>query len=318
MNKKIIGIISAVAALLLGLLGFEVSHELIGYDLPWDEPSETSAASNSPPPSHIAGSLISHYIDVGQGDSEFIELPDGKTLLIDAGTREGGEAVISYIKSLGYSSIDYVVGTHPHSDHIGGLADVIKEFDIGQIYMPNAVNTSKTYEYLLNTISNKKKKVKTAKAGVKITSSDELSYTVDIIAPISKEYESLNNYSAVIKIRYKNRSFLYMGDAETLVEKELSNKKTDLSADVVKVGHHGSSSSSSDSFVKSTGAKYAVFSLGKDNDYGHPDAPIVKRWQKYKAELYRTDECGTITIYSDGDSLNVHLEKENAALPKAA
>ena len=319
MNKKIIAAISAAAALILGFLGFEVSHELIGFDVPWEESAaQTEVSKSDTPPTHIAGSLISHYIDVGQGDCEFIELPDGKTLLIDAGTYESGETVKSYIKSLGYTSIDYVVGTHPHSDHIGGLADVIKTFDIGQVYLPKAENNTKTFENLLNAISSKKKKVKTAKSGVRITSCDEPSYTVDIIAPISKEYEDLNNYSAVIKIKFKNRSFLYMGDAEALVEKELLGKNTDLSADVVKVGHHGSSSSSSDKFVKATGAEYAIFSLGKNNDYGHPHNSTVKRWKKYNAIMYRTDECGSVTIYSDGDSLNVHLEKQPESSKKAA
>ena len=319
MNKKVIGIIGSVIALILGFLGFEITQQpgLLG-DNTEESSTVTVVSESGDVPTHINNTLISHYIDVGQGDSEFIELPDGKTLLIDAGERTSSETVISYIKSLGYTKIDFVVGTHPHSDHIGGLADVIKTFDIGQIYMPNATSTSKTYEYLLNTISNKKKKIKTAKAGVKITSSTEPAYSVDILAPVNKDYDDLNNYSAVVRIKYKNRSFLYMGDAETLSEKEMMNKNTDLTADVVKVGHHGSYSSSSDKFVKSTGAKYAIFSLGKDNDYGHPHDQVVKRWQKYNAEMFRTDECGTITIYSDGDSLNVHLEKSQSSQQNAA
>ncbi len=312
-KKSLIAIISAV---IMALLGF-------GYTLfegslsPKDEPAQNSSVSqvqestaNSSEPENEQPSLTSYYIDVGQGDSEFIILPNGKTMLIDAGTREGGEKVISFIQNCGYKKIDYVIGTHPHSDHIGGLADVIKAFDIGTIYMPNKATTTKTYEYLLQTIQNKKKKVKTAKAGVNIAKSKELDFSVDMIAPISEEYEDLNDYSAVIMIRFGDKKFLYMGDAERLVENEILGKNTDVKADVVKVGHHGSSSSSSDKFVKATQAKYAIFSLGAGNDYGHPHKEIVNRWKKYKAEMYRTDEKGTITITSDGKNITVKTEKK--------
>lgn len=256
--------------------------------------------------------LISHFIDVGQGDSEFIELPDGKTMLIDAGTREGGNNTIRLIKKLGYRKIDYLIGTHPHSDHIGGLADVIKAFDIGTIYMPDAETQTSTYEYLLKTIKNKNKKIKKAKAGMRIISSEEFDYSADILAPVSDSYESLNNYSVVIMLRYKNRRLLYMGDAEALAEKELADNNTDLSADVVKVGHHGSNSSSSDAFVKKTGASYAVISVGKDNDYYHPHSKIVKRWKNAGASVLRTDLCGNITICTDGNAVSVKCEKQEA------
>lgn len=255
------------------------------------------------------GNLISYYIDVGQGDSEFIIFPDGKTMLIDAGTREGGEQVIKLINKLGCKKIDFLIATHPHSDHIGGLADVIKEFDVDKIYMPKAVTQTKTYEYLLQTIQNKNKKIKTAKAGMNITNSDEFDYSADILSPVSDSYEDLNNYSAVVMIRFKNKKFLYMGDAEKQVENELLENKTDVNADVVKVGHHGSRTASTAKFLKAVGAKYAVFSLGKDNDYGHPHKQAIARWEKTGAEMYRTDQKGTITISTDGDSIKVETEK---------
>lgn len=254
--------------------------------------------------------LVSHYIYVGQGDSEFIEFPDGKTMLIDAGPREGGDNVIKLIKKLGYKKIDFLIGTHPHSDHIGALADVIKTFDIGTIYMPDAQANTKGYEYLLQTIRNKNKKIRLAKAGMKITSSKEYDYSADILAPVGTDYESLNNYSVVIMVRYKNRRLLYTGDIEALAEKEIMDNNTELSADVVKAPHHGSSSSSTEEFIQRTGASYVIFSCGENNDYNHPHKKIVKRWEKAGAGIYRTDKMGTITVATNGDEISVKTEKQ--------
>ncbi len=250
--------------------------------------------------------LISHYIDVGQGDSEFIEFPDGKTMLIDAGTDKYGETVADYIKKLGYSKIDYLVGTHPHADHIGGMADVIEEFDIGSIYMPKASTNTKTFENLLLAVQEKGMTINTAKTGINILSSKENDYSADILSPSGSEYDDLNNYSVVIKITYGDSKFLYMGDAEKEIENELIDSGADVKADVIKVGHHGSNTSSSSDFVKAVGADYAVFSVGKDNDYGHPHSQTVKRWKNIGAEIYRTDEQGTIIISSNGSDITAN------------
>ena len=139
--------------------------------------------------------LIAHFIDVGQGDANFIELPNGDTLLIDAGEAYESDTVINYIENLGYTDIDYVIGSHPHTDHIGGLADIINTFDVTTIYMPKAVSTSKTYENLLETIKNKGLNIHTGKAGVEVLSEDNLS--IEILAPNEEKYSSLNNYSIV-------------------------------------------------------------------------------------------------------------------------
>lgn len=240
------------------------------------------------------------YIDVKQGDSTFIELPNGKTMLIDAGKKEQGNNVVNYIKNLGYDKIDYVVGTHPDTDHIGGLATVIDNFDIGVIYMPKKSSTTKTYLNLLETIKNKGLSIHTAKAGVNIISLDNLK--VDIISPV-KEYENSNESSAVIKIVYGNSKFLFMADATTDNEADI---KADVESDVVKVGHHGSDTSSSLEFVKKTKAKYAVISVGEGNSYHHPYDIIVKRWESIGAEVLRTDKLGSIVISTDGNDLNIN------------
>lgn len=245
-----------------------------------------------------------HYIDVGQGDSIFIELPNNQTMLIDAGEYNKGSVVANYISNLGYFKIDYLIGTHPHTDHIGGLAYIINNFNIGSIYMPKAISTSKTYENLLNTILQKGLKVKTAKSGVNILNNNDLK--IDIIAPNSDSYSELNNYSTVVKIIYENRKFLFMGDAETKSENEIM---TDVSSDVVKIGHHGSDTSSGSSFVNKTKAKYAIIMVGNNNKYNHPYQAIIDRWINIGAKIYRTDLNGNIVVTSDGDSLNVNSSK---------
>lgn len=245
-----------------------------------------------------------HYIDVKKGDSIFIELPNEKTMLIDAGEAVEGKKVINYIKQLGYSKIDYIVGTHPHTDHIGGLAQIINGFSVGKIYMPKVISTSKTYENLLNTISVNGLKIQTAKAGVNIINDNNL--LIDIIAPNNDSYLDLNNYSVVIKITYQNRKFIFMGDAETINENEIL---TDVTADIIKVGHHGSNTSSGQDFVSRVNAKYAIISVSSDNNYNHPNMNIVNRWENSGAKVYRTDLSGTIIAITDGNTLSIETEK---------
>ncbi len=247
------------------------------------------------------GSLLSvHYLDVGQGDSEFIELPNGENILIDAGEAEYGDTVSKYISSLGYSEINYLIGTHPHADHIGGLSTVINNFKIDSIYMPKAVTTTTIYENLLDTIANKGLSINTGKSGVSLIDTDDLS--VYMIAPNSSVYDDLNQYSIVLMIRYKNNKFLFMGDAGTVSEGEITS---DVSANVIKVGHHGSSTASSASFVKKVSPEYAIIEVGANNTYNLPKDTIIKRWESVGAKVLRTDESGNITIISDGNNIEV-------------
>ena len=249
-----------------------------------------------------------NYIDVGQGDSIFIELPNKETMLIDAGEAYKSDIVINYLNNLGIKRIDYVVGTHPHTDHIGGLESVINTFDIGSIYMPNAISTSKTYEDLLTTISNKGLKVKTAKSGVVVLNEDNLK--LEFIAPNSDNYSNLNNYSAVLKLTYLDNTFLFMGDAETLSEDEITS---DVKADVIKVGHHGSDSSSSVEFVKKVSPEYAIIMVGEDNSYNHPYQSIINRYLSMDAKVLRTDLDGNIICDSDGIDVSCKGDKESSS-----
>lgn len=240
-------------------------------------------------------------LDVGQGDSIFIELPDNRCMLIDSGESEYGDTVADYISSAGYKKIDYLVATHPHADHIGGMKKAVNSFDIGNIYMPRASTDTKTFEKLLKAIDDKGLKINTAKAGVSILAEDNLS--IDIIAPNSESYEELNNYSAVIKLTYGKVKFLFMGDAEKESEGEIT---ADVSADFVKVGHHGSKTSSGEEFVSRVGARVAAVSVAEENDYNLPNEATLSRWRQSGAEVMMTKDKGNIVAETDGESLTVN------------
>ena len=249
-----------------------------------------------------------NYIDVGQGDSIFIQLPNKETMLIDAGEAYEVDNVINYLNNLGITKIDYAVGTHPHTDHIGGLEEVINTFDIGSIYMPRASSTSKTYEDLLTTISNKGLKIKTAKSGVVVLDDDNLK--LEFIAPNSDNYSELNNYSAVLKLTYLDNTFLFMGDAETLSENEVT---CNVDADVIKVGHHGSDSSSGIEFVKKVSPEYAIIMVGEGNSYNHPYQSIIDRYESVGAKVLRTDLDGNIVCDSDGVDVTCKGDKDSSS-----
>ena len=245
-----------------------------------------------------------HYLDVGQGDSIFIELPNNETMLIDAAESYQSENIINYLKNLNYQKIDYVIGTHPHTDHIGGLKDIINTFEIGKIYMPKVVSTTKTYENLLMAIKDKNLKINTAKAGTSIIDTDALK--INILAPNNSTYTELNNYSVVTKITYGTTKFLFMGDAEKLSENEI---KENVTADVIKIGHHGSNTSSSIDFIKKVNAKYGIISVGLNNKYNLPKEETITNWENSGTKIYLTSINGTITAISDGTNIKIESEK---------
>lgn len=233
-----------------------------------------------------------YCLDVGQGDSILIT-NNNKTMLIDASTNEMGSRVVKYLNDLGIKKIDYLVGTHPHEDHIGGLDNVIKNFDIGTIYMPNVVATTKTYEEVIDAISAKKLKVTSPKTGDKFT----VGNVECEVMSIRNDKDDYNNCSIVIKIDFNNVSYLFTGDAEESVES--SRKWPHI--DVLKVGHHGSNTSSSKNFLEQIKPEVALISVGQGNTYGHPTQATLKRLSNIGAKIYRTDENGTILLIEKGE-----------------
>ena len=245
-----------------------------------------------------------HFLDVGQADSILLQVPGGKNILVDAGNNDDGSLVTGYLNQLGIKKIDFLVGTHPHEDHIGGMDNVIKAFEIGKVFMPNKTNTTKTYEDVLLALKAKNLKITNAKAGVSLLEQDNIK--INFIAPNKTKYEDLNNWSAVLHVQYGDTAFLLTGDAEQLSEKEMLAAGANLKADVLKIGHHGSSSSTSQKFFNAVIPKYAVISVGKDNDYGHPHKETLTKLSKAEIKLYRTDLNGTVVFTSDGKNINVN------------
>ena len=252
----------------------------------------------------VGDKLKIHFIDVGQADSILIQ-QGNNAMLIDAGNNEDSETVKNYIANQGIKKLDYVVGTHPHEDHIGGLDYVINNFQIGKIYIPKVTSNTKTFEDVVTSIKNKGMQVTETVPGdsFKLGEAD-----CKVLAPNSASYEDLNNYSIVIKVTYKNNSFMFTGDAEAISESEMLKKGFDVKADVLKIGHHGSSSSTSNEFLKKVNPKYAVISVGKHNDYGHPHKETMKKLKDSGITVYRTDESGTIICTSDGNNISFNTK----------
>lgn len=245
-----------------------------------------------------AEKLMVHFIDVGQADSILIE-QGNSTMLIDAGNNDDGKIIKDYLSKRNITKIDYLVGTHPHEDHIGAMDDVIYEFEIGKIFMPKKTSTTKTYRDVVTAANKKSLKFTAPKVGDSFKLGEA---TFTILAPM-KDYEDANDSSIVLKMKYGNNTFLFTGDAEGPSEQDILNSKRDLTADVLKLGHHGSRTSSTDKFLEAVNPKYGVITCEKNNDYGHPHIETVKKMSERNIKLYRTDEQGTIVATSDGKKI---------------
>lgn len=243
------------------------------------------------------------FIDVGQGDSTLV-CSDGKYMLIDTGDRDGENTLINHLKERGVKKLDYLVLTHPHADHIGEAAEIVEGFKIGKIIMPRVPDdltpTSSVYEDLLDAAANKGLKIRAAR-----NESFELGEISVQTYAAEGEYSNLNDYSVVLRLTHGENSFLITGDCEKQEESELLKRGCDVSADVLKVGHHGSDTSSTSQWLKEVGAQYAVISCGADNKYGHPDEETYSRICKYVKNVYVTAEDGSLAFESDGKGLTI-------------
>jgi competence protein ComEC len=250
----------------------------------------------------LNGELQVHFVDVGQGAAQVIVTPNKKVMVIDGGNNDE-DTMVAYLKQLGVSKIDILVGTHPDADHIGGIDAVIDSFDIGKIYMPKVERNTQTFESVLRAIQKKGLKVTTAKAGLSLN----LDPTVEtkMISPIDDSDTEANEMSAVVRLLYGDQSFLLTGDAGIPTEEKWIRSGVNLKSTVLLIGHHGSNHSTSEAFVKAVKPKYAVIQVGKNN-YGHPTSEVLNHLARNKVSIYRTDIDGTIVFRTDGKHMSVN------------
>lgn len=256
------------------------------------------------------GEIAVHYIDVGQGDCELIIAGD-MNVLIDCGEKIYSDRVIRYLRDLGIRRLNLVIATHPHEDHIGGMADIMQEFTVDKIVMPEIPSEilpmSTNFERMLDVIDRKGITAEYSRQGsrIQLGSGAEL----DFIAPVHDDYSTLNNFSIVCRLVHGERSFLFTGDVERSAESDIVNSGQYIKCDVLKVGHHGSTSSSTPAFIEAADPEYAVIEVGAGNSYGHPKQEVLNRLVEHGCRIYTTMDSGNIVFVSDGESLRITTEK---------
>lgn len=234
------------------------------------------------------------FFDVGQADCQLI-ISNGQSLLIDAGNSKDGENIVNAIRALGITKLDYVIGTHVHEDHVGGMSYIIDSFDIGTFYLPyNTTSTTNFYKKLLTSLTNKEITITEANIGDNFQVGNAICEIMDVD---NSEPENINEESIVVELTYGHKKYLFMGDAE----KSNEDKRKWNDVDVLKVGHHGSNTSSSQKFLNQVLPEIAVISVGEGNSYGLPKDKVLDRLNKLECAIYRTDRDGTIQLISDGE-----------------
>lgn len=244
------------------------------------------------------------YLDVGQADSILIQ-NEGHNMLIDAGNNEDGPLLVQYFKEQNITKFDYLIATHPHEDHIGGMDDIINNFDIEKIYMPDVTTTTKTFLDVLEAIEKKNMTYDVPNINQNFT----LGSILFQVIYTGNDKKNLNNSSIVLKATFKNTSYLFTGDATSEVEKKILNKN--IQATVLKVGHHGSKYSTTTDFLNKVNPEYAIISVGKNNSYNHPNQVTINKLEKKNIEIHRTDQEGSIFLKSDGKTINITSKKTN-------
>lgn len=302
-NKKDVSLLTAIAIAIFILFEVFVSPN-INQTSPDTSPAPDTNNSNIA--SNISGQLNIHYIDVGQADSILLTLND-KAMLIDAGNNADGDLVVNYLKNQGISNLQYAIGTHAHEDHIGGMDNVINEFSIDTYLMPKVQNDTKTFEDVLDALISKNVSVTSPEIGDTYEFSDA---KFTILSCKNEETNELNTSSIVIRLVFGEQSYIFCGDAEKENEYAMMDSGLTLKSNVIKIGHHGSTSSSLEKFILAVNPEIAVISVGEGNDYGHPHEKIVNRLNRLGITTYRTDWHGTIIITSDGKTNEVITEKE--------
>ena len=252
----------------------------------------------------IEGVVEVYYLDVGEADSILIR--DGEVnALIDAGNNADGKYIVKFFKDLGINDFKYVFGTHAHEDHIGGMDDIINNFNVSNFYMPDVITTTATFEDVLDSMLQKNMALQIPKIGEKLT----LKNSVLEVLYSGTDENDLNNTSMIIRLDYGNNSFLFTGDATSQVERAVLNSNIDVN--VLKVSHHGSKYSTTLGFLNKVSPEYAVISVGKNTSYGHPHEATLNKLTSKGIKIYRTDEMGTIIAASDGQNITFKTVQTN-------
>ena len=297
-NKKLIYLIVVLVLAIVSAVG-------TNYDEIMPDESETQQTS-----AQTDANFAVHFVDVGQGDCTLVE-SNGEYLLIDAGENGHETEVLNYLRSMNIEKLDYIIVTHQHSDHIGGMPEVLAEFECDNLIMPRLTQeqtpTNSTYKAFLKAVQSSEAKVISANPGLSYALGGA---TFEILGPVTDDAEDINSMSAVTKITYGESSFLITGDAETEEELEIIDNGAELDCDVLRAGHHGSSTSSCKDFLNAVTPEICVISCGADNDYGHPHDKAVNRIKKHTEEIYRTDICGSIVMTSDGEKIDISYENQ--------
>lgn len=283
-------------------------------------PAEPSTVPSEPTAGAEAETLYVHFIDVGQADCTLLQYGD-QFALVDGGNTDDSGLVANYLKQLGAERLDLVVGTHPHEDHIGGLAYVLNHFPADEVWSGPITYTNSVVDRFLSGAAGQGLTVQYPDPGHSITLGD---VSITVLGPVREDYEDVNDLSLVLMVQYGDIRFLLTGDMESIAESDLIDSGADIRADVLKVGHHGSYSSSSYRFLKYVSAKYAVIPVGRDNEYGHPHENPLSRLIQSGANVYRTDQMGTVVAACNGEDVHFIWMNPDALpggfvpLPKAA
>lgn len=251
----------------------------------------------------VTTDLIIEYLDVGQGDSILITT-NNHNMLIDAGNNKDGKLLVNYFKEKNIKEFEYVIGTHPHEDHIGGMDNILKNFKVDKIYMPNVTTNYKTYTEIIDYLNKNNQEITIPYIG-------EIFYLGEAkirVIYTGTDPDNINNDSIILKLTFGNYNFLFTGDTTKEIEDTLLNEN--IESDVIKIAHHGSPYSNSPAFLKKVNPKYAIISVG-DNDYNQPSDIVLNRLKLMNIETYRTDKQGTIVIQTNGEEIKISTKKTN-------
>ena len=297
MNKNQLNRLLRIFILLILILGTYIYKE--NYYKPSNNKNNINIQNKEKKPKiSLENSLKISFMDVGEAECILIQ-SDGENALIDAGNTIDGNKLVKYFKSQEITSFKYLFGTHAHEDHIGGLANIIYNFEINEVYMPKTKSKYKSYNNVLKALNKKNMELQTPEIDQRLYLGDSI---IDVLY-VGDFPDNINNTSIILKLTYKNTTYLFTGDTSKDIETQILNK--DIKSDVLKVAHHGSNDATSAQFLSKVHPEYAIISVGKDNDYHHPHKVTLDKLQRVGTKVYRTDEDGTIILNSDGNNISI-------------